>query len=38
MTNGLDGISTVYYENGKDVKSTAEVTQDYSQKGRINNI
>ena len=38
MTNGLDGISTVYYENGKDVKSTAEVTQDYSQKGKINNI
>ena len=38
MTNGLDGISTVYYENGKDVKATAEVTQDYSQKGKINNI
>jgi len=38
MTNGLDGISTVYYENGKDVKSTVEVTQDYSQKGKINNI
>ena len=38
MTEGLNGISTVYYENGKDIKSIAEVTQDYSQKGRINNI
>ena len=38
MTEGLNGVSTVYYENGKDIKSIAEVTQDYSQKGRINNI
>jgi len=38
MTEGLNGISTVYYENGKDIKSIAEVTQDYSQKGIINNI
>jgi hypothetical protein len=38
VTNGLNGIKTVYYENGKDVKTVIEVTQDYSQKGRINDI
>ena len=37
-TNGLNGIKTVYYENGKDVKTVIEITQDYSQKGRINDI
>ena len=37
-TNGLNGIKTIYYENGKDVKTVIEVTQDYSQKGRINDI
>ena len=38
VTNGLNGIKTVYYENGKDVKTVIEITQDYSQKGRINDI
>jgi len=37
-TDGLNGIKTVYYENGKDVKTVIEITQDYSQKGRINDI
>ena len=36
--DGLNGIRTVYYENGKDIKSVIEVTQDYSQKGMINYI
>ena len=34
--DGLNGIRTVYYENGKDIKSVIEVTQDYSQKKMIN--
>ena len=29
--DGLNGIRTVYYENGKDIKTFLEVTQDYSQ-------
>ena len=35
---GINGIRTVYYENGKSVKSIAEVTQNHSQKGMINYI
>ena len=37
-TEGLNGIRTIYYENGKDVKTVVEVTQDYSQKGKIQYI
>ena len=36
--DGLNGIRTVYYENGKDIKTVLEVTQDYSQQGMINYI
>ena len=36
VIDGLNGIRTVYYENGKDISSIAEVTQDYSQKKMIN--
>lgn len=28
----------MYYENGKDIKTVLEITQDYSQKGIINYI
>ena len=36
--DGLNGIRTVYYENGKDIKTVLEVTQDYSRQGMINYI
>ena len=38
MVEGLNGIRTVYYENGKDIKTIIEVTQDYSQKEMVNYI
>ena len=37
-TEGLNGITTVYFENGKDIQIIAEVTQDYSKKGQIATI
>ena len=36
--DGSNGIRTVYYENGKDIKTVLEVIQDYSQKGMVNYI